>query len=124
MEPVRLAGRCECGVLREWAKGDEHLPCSGRQRCVGCKQVKLLTAFQHQKGETNPRKRCRLCVRYRHTNYMRGWYAGNREAHRKSSRESEARARRGDSPRYVKQKAKKREAYRANRGVRVGREAA
>ena len=135
MEPVaRLSGRCACGVIREWATGEEHLACEGKKRCRVCRAVRSESKFRRQRGRATPT--CKVCAH----EYQRKWQAANLERRRQSAKEYHARKR--AEPGFNEAvAAKKRRRYRtdpafreallrtqkqrrANRGVRAGREAA
>lgn len=121
---MRVAGRCDCGMVMEWVsrQPDKHMRCWGLRWCRRCGEVA-------QAGEVcricrNARDRARHAIRMRstylrtlrrnnHTAYQRLRLADphHRWVHNQRAKRWDAQQRRKNTAHYEKQKALKRVRY-------------
>ena len=104
---VKIAGRCECGVLDSMAWGDEHLECRGLRGCTRCTRVKTLAEFPPGVR----RVICTACRKARTAEIARAWYLANKKKCQKSAKRYQKRQQKENGPWYRQKKAARKKRY-------------
>lgn len=124
---MKLAGRCACGVVLEWADNDDHLACKGLKRCSDCSSVLERDAFRYghrecKRCQTERDKARRQTEKYRMQVRLayrrRAAYVRWRRARNEYARNWMNDQARNGTPYYEQHKALKRKRYAENAAFR------